>query len=168
MKFDLSKISSRAAYGVGFFACLGMMGVALVFQYVLGLEPCPLCTVARIQVIVLGLLFLVAWLQGPGTMGVRIYGVLTVLLAGSGIAISARHVWLQSLPEGQVPECGPGLEYLFSVLPLQEAVELILTGSGECHEVAWRFLGLSIPGWTLIAFALFAMFGFWQLTRPKV
>ena len=122
-------ISNRSAYGVAFLACVWLMGVALVFQYVLGLEPCPLCTIARIQVITLGILFLIAWLQRPGRVGVRIYGVLTVLLAASGIAISGRHVWLQSLPTDQVPECGPGLEYLLAALPFREAVKLILTGS---------------------------------------
>jgi len=160
-------ISTRGAYGMGILVCLSLMGVALIFQYVLGLEPCPLCTIQRIQVVVLGVLFLVAWLQQPALLGVRIYGVLTVLLASFGMAVAGRHVWLQNLPEGQVPECGPGLEYLLSVFPLREAMELIFMGSGECHEVAFRFLGLTIPGWTLVAFAFIAMFGFWQITRPN-
>jgi disulfide bond formation protein DsbB len=26
----------------------------------------------------------------------------------------------------------------------------VLTGSGECSEVNWRFLGLAMPGWVLV------------------
>ena len=26
----------------------------------------------------------------------------------------------------------------------------VLSGSGECGEVNWRFLGLAMPGWVLI------------------
>ena len=31
--------------------------------------------------------------------------------------------------------------------------------SGECAEVQWTFLGLSIPGWTLLIFILMTAFG---------
>ena len=30
---------------------------------------------------------------------------------------------------------------------------LVLRGSGECAEAGWRFLGLTIPAWTLLWFA---------------
>jgi len=35
----------------------------------------------------------------------------------------------------------------------------VLHGSGECAKVEWQFLGLSIPGWTLITFSGFILFG---------
>jgi len=73
-------------------------------------------------------------------------------------AIAARHVWLQSLPKDRIPECGPGLEYMLKKLPFTQALEKILTGSGECAEVGWTFLGLSIAGWSLVWFVLFGGF----------
>ena len=35
----------------------------------------------------------------------------------------------------------------------------MLNGTGECADIAWVFLGLTIPGWTLIAFLVLAVIG---------
>ena len=72
----------------------------------------------------------------------------------TGGAIAARHVHIQNLPADQVPACGPGLSYLLDAFPLMDAVRLVLTGSGECAEVMWSFMGLSMPGWALVWFVL--------------
>ncbi|MBI3067536.1 MAG: disulfide bond formation protein B [Betaproteobacteria bacterium] len=58
-----------------------------------------------------------------------------------------------------VPECGPGLEYMLRRFPLHRALEKVLAGSGECAEVGWTFLGLSIAGWSLVWFVLLGAFG---------
>lgn len=102
---------------------------------------------------------LVAAIHNPAALGRRIYGALTVALGVLGIIVAARHVWLQNLPPDQVPECGPGLAYMLEAFPLTEALELVFKGSGECAEVQWVFLGLSIPGWTLVIFVGLTLFG---------
>jgi disulfide bond formation protein DsbB len=153
-------IKFRTLYVLGFMMCVAMMGTALFFfQRFLGLEPCPLCILQRVVVIALGTVLLVAAIHGPIGWGNRVYGALITLIAGSGAAVAARHVWLQSLPADQVPECGPGMDYILEVFPLSEALQLVLRGSGECAKVEWQFLGLSIPGWTLLAFSGFILFG---------
>ena len=55
----------------------------------------------------------------------------------------------------------PGLEYMLSAFPLADVIEMVLRGSGECAEVQWTFLSLSIPQWTLLLFIAFAVFGLW-------
>jgi disulfide bond formation protein DsbB len=49
--------------------------------------------------------------------------------------------------------------------PLSEALSMIFQGSGECAEVHWQFLGLSMPGWTLIWFVGLGVFGVWNNLR---
>ena len=71
-----------------------------------------------------------------------------------GIGIAGRQVWLQHLPADKVPACGPGLEYMMEVFPFMEAMQMIISGSGECAEVHWTFLSLSIAEWSLICFSL--------------
>ena len=44
--------------------------------------------------------------------------------------------------------------YLIKVLPWQKVMMKILHGTGECAEVSWRFLSLSIAGWSAIAFGI--------------
>ncbi|HEY5568066.1 MAG TPA: disulfide bond formation protein B, partial [Gammaproteobacteria bacterium] len=48
----------------------------------------------------------------------------------------------------------PGLDYIFDAFPVTDAVRMIFTGSGECADINWAFLGLSMPTWVLLWFAL--------------
>ena len=40
---------------------------------------------------------------------------------------------------------------------MQDVVSMVLTGSGECAEIDFSLLGLSLPAWTLIGFAILAI-----------
>ena len=82
-----------------------------------------------------------------------------------GAAIAARHVWLQHLPKDQVPECGPGLEYMLRKYSPFQALEKIFAGSGECAESGWSFLGLTIAGWSLVWFVLLGAFAVYLTLR---
>ncbi|MEO8443619.1 MAG: disulfide bond formation protein B [Gammaproteobacteria bacterium] len=152
-------MNARVANALGALACAGLMGYALYAQHVLGLEPCPLCIFQRVAVIVLGCLFLVAALHPAGGTGRRIYGVLLALVAAAGIGVAGRHVWLTMLPPERVPACGPGLDFMLESFPLREALAMVLSGSGECANVEWRLLGLSMPAWVLLALLALGLFG---------
>ena len=149
--------SFRARCLLGFGVCAGLIAFALYTQLHDGLQPCPLCIFQRIAFAAIGLVLLLAGLHAPrGSGGRRVYGVLALLAAAVGIGIAGRHVWLQHLPPDQVPTCGPGLDYLLEAMPLAGVVRKVLTGSGECALVDWRFLGLSMPEWSLLWFVLLA------------
>lgn len=145
--------------------CLGLMAYALYSQLALGLHPCPLCVSQRIFVILVGLFALLAFIHNPGMTGRGIYAGLGMLAAVIGGVVAGRHVYLQNLPADQVPACGPGLQYMFNTFPFTEALAVLFRGDGNCAEVDWAFLGLSMPAWVLLAFvALFVANG-WQLAR---
>jgi len=80
------------------------------------------------------------------------------LLSLLGIFVSGRHLYLQSLPADEVPSCGPGLEYMLDTLPMSEVLKEVLHGSGECAEVSWEFLSLSMPAWMIIVYSGFLIF----------
>ncbi|WP_461482551.1 disulfide bond formation protein B [Porticoccus sp.] len=145
-----------------FFGCLLLILVALYMQHVMGLNPCYLCITQRVFVMLTGLLGLLAFIHNRG---LRIYGALTALSALGGGFFSSKQLWLQSLPEDLVPACGPPAEYLFDVFSFNEALAMLLRGDGNCAEIQWTFLGLSIPGWTLICFLGLAALGIWQVVR---
>ena len=44
-------------------------------------------------------------------------------------------------------------------------LEKVLSGSGECAEAGWRFLGLTIPGWSLLWFVLLGILLVWLAWR---
>ena len=142
------------------------MGIALFMEHAMDLEPCPLCILQRVMVIVTGLVTLIAALHHPGVRGIRVYAIGAILAAALGAALAIRQLWLQSLPKDQVPACGPGLDYLLEVLPLTEVLNMILTGDGSCAEIAWTLFGISIPGWTLVGFIGLIGINVFQIVRP--
>ncbi len=135
-------------------AVVGLIAYALFAQYVLDLEACPLCIFQRVAFVAGGLVFLVAGLHSPVGLSARVYAGLGVAAAGIGAGIAGWHVYIQNLPADQVPSCGPGLDYLFDAFPVFEALQMVFTGSGECAEINWSFLGLSMPAWALVWFVL--------------
>lgn len=158
-------LDRRLINGFGALACGGLIGYALYAQHVLGLEPCPLCVFQRVAVLALGFVFLAAYAHNPGRLGARVYGVLATVAAAAGITFAWRQLWLQALPEDQVPECGPGIDYIMNVFPLREAVAMVFEGSGDCAKIDWTFLGLSMAGWVLIALATLGVLALWNNFR---
>ncbi len=151
----------------GALICAAMMGFALYAQHVLLLDPCPLCILQRIAVILLGILFLLAALHNSDQLGGRIYSALLGLVAIAGAGVAGWQVRLQNLPADEVPSCGPGLEYMVDNFPLKDALGMIFTGSGECAEVTWRLLGLSMPTWVVIGLVGLGAAGVWNNVRAQ-
>ena len=130
--------------------CASMIGYALYVQHALFIDPCPLCVFQRLAFITMGSAAFLAFLHNPGVTGRWIYTGVLALGGITGAAIAGRHVWLQHLPADQVPDCGMGLNYMLETLPFAEVLAEVFHGSGECAEVAWTFLGLSMPNWSLL------------------
>lgn len=161
-------MTQRTIFIAGFFGCALLLAIALYMQHVMGLEPCPLCILQRVAVIGMGVVLLVAALHNPLGWGRRVYGGLTALMALFGLITAGRNVWLQHLPPDRVPDCGPGLDYMLEVFPLRRTLEMVFSGSGECAEVQWSFLGFSIPEWMLPVFAVYLLAGlYFSLARRQ-
>jgi disulfide bond formation protein DsbB len=151
---------------LGFVACVLMLAFALFVEKVMHIEPCPLCMFQRVGVAALGLVFLVAAIHHPAKLSdARVYSALIFLVALFPGYVSARHVYIQSLPPGSVPSCGATLDFMLEVFPLMEVVRKVLTGGGECARIDWQFLGLSMPVWVLIAVIGLAAVGIYANAR---
>ena len=144
--------NSRKFFIVIFTISIGLLIFGLYLEHVHGLEACPLCIFQRIAYTVIIFIALIGAIHNPRNLLQIIYKLLMVISAITGATIAGRQIWLQHLPPELVPECGPGLDYMFNVFPFGEALKMIFTGSGECAEVKWRFIGLSIAEWSLIMF----------------
>ena len=161
------KINARICFLLGFLICVVLLAIAVYFQLVDGLEPCPLCISQRLVILLIGLVFLVAGLHNPKQTGIKGYALFGTVVALLGASIASRHVWLQHLPPEEVPECGPGLAYMFQYFPLFDTLKLMLSGTGDCAKVDWTMLGFSMPAWTLLAFIMLAMLSFLQIWNNK-
>ena len=154
---DLLFLNSKRFFVLLGATSLGLIIVALLFEHMLLLEPCLLCYAQRACVYLVILLSLVGFLHKNQSLIIfRSYISLAIAIIVCGISLSIRQLYLQNLPPELVPTCGPDIDYLFETLPILEVFMLAIRGDGNCAEVLWSFLGISIPGWLLVAFvALF-------------
>lgn len=151
----------------GFLCCAGLMGFAFYAQHGLLLDPCPLCVLQRVAVISIGSVFLIAALHDPVAWGRRVYALLLAVTAAGGAGVAGWHWRLQNLPPSEVPACGPGLDYMLENFPLGDAVQMVFKGSGECAEVVWSFLGLSMPAWVFVWATGLGIAGIWNNLRQQ-
>jgi disulfide bond formation protein DsbB len=145
-----------------------VLGFGYYLQFVKGIEPCPLCIFQRLAYIGVIAVSLPGLIHGPQGIGLRIYSGLIALVALTGGGIAAWQVRMIHLPPDQIPECGPGLDYMLEVFPLADVIKKAFTASGECAEVTWTFLGLSIPEWSLICFSFIAVASTVHMLRKKL
>lgn len=150
-----------------FLFSLCMLAGSYILQYGFHLLPCPLCLLDRFLVIALSFVFLLALLHNPPSRAQKIYSLLGFVFIALGITITARHLWMLHLPPDQVPACGPSLHYLIETLPLKEALWTVFKGSGECADNRSMFLGLSLPGWTMVGFIILAVGNLLSAWREK-
>jgi len=160
-------LSNRRVFvGLTLYAVGAMLFARVYLEAILGLEACPLCMTQRLFVACWGVAALLGALHNPAHWGARVYAALCGVSACLGALVAARHVWLQGLPADQVPACGPPLDYLLNNFPLREAIDTMLMGDGNCAEIVWTFMGLSIPEQTLLVFCTALAVALWLVLRP--
>ena len=153
--FDWYFGAPRRALALICVACIAMLAFGMYLQHEVGLEPCPMCVVQRYALV------LVAVFTGlgaaSGSKALRIATILAALAAAVGGAYTAAsQSWLQWYPP-EVVSCGRDIYGMIETFPLQRALPMIFRGAGDCSQIDWTFLGLSIANWSFIAFTGFGL-----------
>ena len=152
---------------IGFAACFGLVGLALVIQTIYKLEPCPLCITQRIVFMSLGILFLIAAFVKPATSFAKLLALVQVVAALIGTGWAIRHWYLQAHKGEIIADCGVGFDYMFENFPLKKAFMLVFKGTGDCAAIDWTFLGFSLPQLALIAFIAFGIYAIYLFKINK-
>ena len=143
----------RQLHTGGLLVCIAALLIAFFFmEKYLALAPCPLCILDRIVIAAMAGVFLAAAVHNPTRLGQSIYAALNLAFGIVGSALTTRHIQLQNLPADELPDCAPDLGYMLETFPLAKTLSTVFNTSGECAEVAWTLLGLSIPQQTLLLF----------------
>ena len=136
--------------------------LSVIIQENFNLEPCPLCITQRVIFLTSGITFLLFYFKS-------INKILELLVLGiinlTGLIFAFRHVLIQRKVINIPAECGIDLEYMFDNFPLREVFELIFRGTGDCSEIDWSFLGLTIPEWSAIWFLILMAMTFTNYKR---
>lgn len=127
---------------------------ALFFQYQMGLEPCIMCIYQRTAM--LGLL--IAGIIGtinPHNMVFRVSALVIWGVSGIwGLLLAREHIDMQTTTDPFAFTCA--FEPNFP-LPLHEWIPHFFAATGDCGNIDWQFLGLSMPAWMEVIFAAFSV-----------
>lgn len=134
-------------------ACIAMLGVGLYLQLVLEMLPCPLCILQRYAFVATGLICLVT--VALPAAATRIGAVLACVASLSGAGIAIRHLWVKAHP---ALSCGiDPLETSLNKIFIADWFPALFRADGLCTADYDPILGLSIPQWALVWFAIFAL-----------
>lgn len=135
-----------------FLSALALEIAALYFQYVLELRPCIMCIYQRTAVF--GILF-------SACLPLISNNILTRLLAYIGVGVSAvwglvialEHVEIQTAQSlFAICEIVPNFP---TWAPLHEWLPSIFAATGDCGDINWSFVGMSMPQWMIVIFAIY-------------
>ena len=125
-----------------------LLAFALVLEHGFDMAPCALCLMQRFWFMVAGLVALGGVVHNPR---LGIYPLVTIVAAAVGGGFSVRQLWVESLPPGEAPACGAGIDYLIDSGMASEALTAMTFGTADCAATP-PFLGLSIALWALLGF----------------
>ena len=144
-----------------------MIAAALAIQLTYDLEPCPLCITQRIIFITIGALFILFALL-PRNRFVKLLHLISISTAGMvGVVFSIRHILIQAKIIEIPAECGIDLDYMFENFPLTEAVNLLFKGTGDCSQIDWTFLGVTLPQMALLGYLFFITYTIYIYVKLK-
>lgn len=139
-------------FALTFLTGAGLVGGGLYLAKTLNLAACPLCILQRMVYLALALSSLI----GLGLSRCRLSQGLVALgnsgLAGLGVFIAGYQVWLQRFATDiSCTANAPWWEEF--VYWAGEKVPVLFEATGLCSEAGWKFLGLAIADWSLLAFS---------------
>ena len=135
------------------FISIALLAVALYLQHGLDMLPCPLCVLQRYAFAVVAIVCLVA--AGLSPNGQRAGAGLGTLAALVGSGIAGWHLWIKAHP---TVSCGiDPLETSLNTIPTARLLPFLFQADGLCTTEYAPIVGLSIPQWSLIWFAILAV-----------
>lgn len=145
-------LSPRALIAATGLVAVGLVGGGVVLAQTLNLAACPLCVLQRMLYLLLALEALLAWSLARTAGSIRLAALLMTATALTGVGIAAYQTWLQRFAKGvSCTADQPWWEAFVNWAGTQWP--LLFEASGICSEAGWKFLGLSIAEWSLVAFS---------------
>jgi len=142
---------------------LALVGAALYFQVVEGMLPCPLCVIQRYAFILLAIGCLIG-MSGSGLW--RKIGCCVGLYASiSGAGVALYQLYVIAHP---TIKCGiDPIQAAVNNLPFANWFPTVFFAEGMCGTYYDPFLGLSIPQWSSVWFAVFTLVLLVVLFKPS-
>ena len=141
------------AWSLLFLSALALESCALYFQYSMELRPCIMCIYQRVAVF--GILFAALLPMLNNNMLSRLLAyVVWAVAAIRGLQVAQEHVEIQSASNPFFATCEIVPNFP-SWLPLHELLPGVFAATGDCGDIDWSFMDMSMPQWMVIIFACY-------------
>ena len=145
-------LSPRGLFAGTGVVALGLVAGGVLLAQTMNLAACPLCVLQRMLYLLLALEAAIALPLMASPISHRAAGLVMAATSLTGVWIAAYQTWLQRFAKGvSCTADQPWWEHLVNRAGAQWP--LLFEASGLCSEAGWKFLGLSIAEWSLIAFS---------------
>jgi disulfide bond formation protein DsbB len=163
----MRKPAAGAAIVIALVGAAAILG-AYYFQYVLGLQPCPLCLEQRIAYYVaIPLALVVAFAAARGaapalvTAGLVLIALAMLVNAGLGVYHSGIEWKLWPGPA----DCSAPVTNLGRASDLMKQLQNVQVV--RCDDAPWRFLGLSLAGYNVLISLALAGVAIWGVATTR-
>ena len=151
MQFLRLLFTPRGLFAATGLTAVGLVAGGLILAHTMNLAACPLCILQRMLYLLLALEAIAAWALAGSVLTRRAAALVMLATTLTGVWIAAYQTWLQRWAKGvsctaDQPWWESFVNWAGSQWPL------MFEASGLCSEAGWKFLGLSIAEWSLIAF----------------
>lgn len=149
----LSRLPSKTwGWAALFGSTLVLELCALFFQYAMGLEPCIMCIYQRTAVLGILLSALIVLIKNNAvTRLIGFIGWGASAIWGTFIAIEHVDIQTAANPFFVTCEIVPNFP-----VPLHDWIPAFFAATGDCGDIDWQFVGLSMPQWMIAIFAIYS------------
>lgn len=145
----------RTPWAILFGSAFVLELIALYFQYVMGMAPCIMCIYQRtavVGVLLAGLLVTISNNTITRFIGFTGWGV----SATWGTLIAVEHVEIQTAANPFFASCEV-IPNFPSFMPLHEWLPAFFAATGDCGDIDWQFLTLSMPQWMIVILGFYSV-----------
>lgn len=151
MQFLRLLFTPRGLFAATGVAAAGLVAGGLVLAHTMNLAACPLCILQRMLYLLLALEAVAAWALAGSVPTRRVAALCMLATTLTGVWIAAYQTWLQRWAKGV--SCTADQPWWESFVNWAgNQWPLMFEASGLCSEAGWKFIGLSIAEWSLVAF----------------
>ena len=135
---------------------------ALYFQEIMNLKPCFLCINQRIAIFIIGISAILGFFFINKKKATYFSFLLFFIGSLFGLIVATYQTYLQINPP-KFSSCGAGMDHILANNSLMEALPLLLKPTGDCSDIQWVFLSLSMPQWMMVVFSMFLFVNLYSL-----
>ena len=159
----LLRISSHLPFALSLLLAISSVAIAVLLSAYLQLAACPLCIVQRVLYLVVAVASTLGLFFQEQALIRKLAPLLAAISSATGAVVAGYQIYLQHNPFAA--SCGTGDSWWeVGVERAGDLWPLLFKADGLCSDGGWRFIGVTLAGWSLLAFtglfllAVFSLF----------